>query len=202
MPELAVLTGDIVRSQRLSADALDAVFQAMSGAADRLETGTGQAGHFTRARGDGWQMVTLPRYALRAACLMRAAVRSEGKGLETRLALSIGAVDLRGKNLSVADGPGLVASGQTLDEMGKRQRIAFRDVPALCQAALILTGPAAARWTARQAQVVVHALSLPHQETSRIAQSLSLSQQGLQKFWSAAHVDALREACLAYEAAP
>lgn len=202
MQPLAVLTGDIVRSQRLATSDLDRVFAAMSQHAMALGRSTAQGAHFTRARGDGWQMVAAPSYALRAVFVMRAAVRACGKGFETRLAVSVGDGNVPGNSLAGADGPAFVASGQALDAMRKVRRVASASVPVAIASALPLAEAVSARWTPRQAEIALMALALPELPRPDMARALDLSQQAFQKHWSAAALVAVQDACCVAESLP
>ena len=195
MGSLAVLTGDIVHSQRLAPGELDRVFSSLAHHADLLGDGTGQAAYFTRGRGDGWQIATTPRFALRAVFLMRAAVRACGKGYETRLGLGVGMGNVPGPSLANADGPAFVASGQALDSMKKVRRIAAVDASAAITSALPLAEVVSGRWTPRQAEVAAQALGLPEKSRGDMAQALQLSQQAFQTHWAAAGLVAVLDAC-------
>lgn len=200
MADLAVLTGDIVRSQRLSRAALDDVFRSLDRNFNLLGRGVDVPSRLTRVRGDGWQAVTAPAYALRAVFLARAAVRLCAKGLETRIGVAVGPGRVHGESgLEDAEGPAFVASGHSLDHMRKSQRIVGADLPVPLATALPLSEAISNRWTARQAQVASHALMLPSPSREDVANALDLTQQSLQRHWSAAAIAEISDACQTLE---
>ena len=68
MIKAAILTGDLISSTAKRASDLDAAMQTLSAGAQEISQWSGSQNHFTRARGDGWQLdVTPPERALRAA---------------------------------------------------------------------------------------------------------------------------------------
>ena len=98
-----------------------------------------------------------------------------------------------------ADGAAFVSAANALENMRKTQRIGVGDAPVALAAALPLVEAVSARWTARQAEVVLHALALPAPSQAAVADALDLSQQALQKHWSAAAAPHVLAACHALE---
>lgn len=199
MQELAVLTGDIVGSQKLEPGGLDQAFAALEAVSKRLEASTSQDPHLTRIRGDSWQAVTPAPFALRAAFLYRAAVRSCGRAFETRLGLGIGPGDIRGQTLEDADGPAFVESGHALDTIRKSRRIVGSNLSYALTIALPLADRLSAGWTPRQAEIATHALSLPQPTHEDVADLLRISRQSVQRQWAVAHLEAIADSCLAAE---
>lgn len=197
--KLAVLTGDIVRSQKLEPGGLDLAFEALASVSKRLEASTSQNPHLTRTRGDGWQAVTPAHYALRAAFLYRAAIRSCGRAFETRLGIGIGFADIRGETLENAEGPAFIASGHALDTMRKSKRIVGQNLPPALEIALPLADRLSGGWTPRQAEIAIYALSLPQPTHDDVAGLLRIARQTVQRQWDAAHLEAIAESCLAAE---
>ena len=193
--ELAVLTGDIVASQKLQPAQLDAVFEALRQTAQGFVTFSELDACFTRIRGDGWQAVARPDFALRSVFLLRAAVRSCGNGFETRLALGIGEGEIRGSSLGDASGPAFVASGHALDRIRRARRVVGRDVGPVLEVSLPLADRLSGTWTARQAEVALYALRLPQPTREEVAQRLGVTRQTIQGQWEAAHLDAIAESC-------
>src|SRR6202012_891309 len=96
MTELyAVLTGDLVKSSKLTPVELDGVREAIFEAADQI--GAWQAGVIVGApefyRADAWQLLLSdPSKFLRVALYLRAALRRQ-KRWDTRIAIGLGGVD-------------------------------------------------------------------------------------------------------------
>ena len=127
----AVLTGDLVRSSRLTiADSKNA----MAGLR-RVAGEIGQqhpaavVGRIDTFRHDSWQLLLgQPALAFRIAVLMRAALKMESDAdtkYDTRVSIGIGRVELISKRrISDSRGPAFTDSGKGLDEL-VGQRLAF-----------------------------------------------------------------------------
>ena len=164
--DVAVLTGDIVRSSKLSGKDRPRLHSAISTAADDLRR------HFNAAipydidvfRGDSWQLlVSDPRQALRVALYFRARLRSQfdDAKVDTRIAIGIGGVDfLPESGVSTGDGDAFRRSGWAFEELGRSSRMAFSAAEnARCIDVVVrLVDHPATYWTARQAYAVSQAL--------------------------------------------
>lgn len=200
MQNWAVFTGDIVRSGELSAGELQHVFDALADTAQAVAGWPDSHTIFARFRGDGWQMTLPARYALRAALAMRAAVRTQGKGFDSRIGIGLGAAQINGNDLASADGPAFIASGRALDGLARGPRMSAPQGPAPLRSALPLADVIAQSWTPKQAQVAL-ALVAPSPPTQEaLAASLARSRQMIQKQADAAGVSALVQGCDVYEA--
>ena len=129
MQNWAVFTGDIVRSTDLGAQALSDVMDVLVETAQAIGNWPDSTSAFVRFRGDGWQMALPPLYAMRAALVIRAAVRATGKGHDTRIGIGIGAGTIVDGDLARADGPAFVASGHALDALTRTPRLAAPGAP-------------------------------------------------------------------------
>ena len=56
MENLAILTGDLISSTTRQASDVDAAMQTLAAGARDIAVWGGKKSHFTRARGDGWQL--------------------------------------------------------------------------------------------------------------------------------------------------
>lgn len=199
MQNLAVFTGDIVRSSDLGARGLSNVFTALEAAAQSIARWPDSMAPFARFRGDGWQMALPPHYALRAALSLRAAVRSTGKGIETRIGIGIGTGDISGDDLAGADGPAFVQSGHALDAIKRHCLLSAPEASPVLRAALPLADRIAQGWTPKQAQIVLHLLRPAPPTQEALANQLGSTRQLIQKQADAASVAALIESCEVYE---
>ncbi len=121
----AVLTGDLVKSSRLSVEmsrrAMDLI---KDGALKFAEIQPGSViGKVDTFRFDGWQLLLgKPELAFHAAVFMRSILKMEstpGSKLDTRVAIGIGPADSIVKDrISNSSGPAFTASGKALDVMG------------------------------------------------------------------------------------
>jgi hypothetical protein len=206
--ELAVLTGDLIRSTRQAAGVLDAAMQALAaGAAAMSGWPAGRPARFTRFRGDGWQcLAPAPASGLRAALFLRACLRAADLDLDTRVSVGIGPGTVpAGGDLGAAGGPAFEVSGRALDEMAKVQQLAlaWTEPPpcaALHGAVVALADEISRLWTARQAATMIDTLAPGDIPQQRIAERHGVSQQAIAKRLSAGGDWALQRALSAMEA--
>ena len=199
MQNWAVFTGDIVRSSDLEAGGLAQVFVALETAAQQIADWPDGVAPFARFRGDGWQMALTPRYALRAALVMRAAVRRTGKGRDTRIGVGVGAGELMGDDLAGADGPAFIQSGHALDTIKRQCLLAAPDSGQALRIALPLADRIAQGWTPKQAEIALHLLAPQPPTQEALAKQLGTRRQLIQKQADAAGIAALNESCTLYE---
>jgi hypothetical protein len=174
----SILSGDIVKSTRLSQAALD---DAMAVIHKTLQDRYLDSIHFTRYRGDGWQAASArPFDALEDAIAVLANLRVAG--FSSRIAIGIGTVDHLGTtDLSDARGPAFTASGHALDQMQRGQTLALAGeaISNEDKAITALLDERISRWTREQAEAVAKSLS-PHKTTDReSAKSLGITPQAM-----------------------
>lgn len=196
MTQLAVFTGDIVKSSEMETTMLDVVFENLRTGAEQIRGWDTSSVCFARFRGDGWQMAMSPHRALRGALVLRARVRAVGA--DTRIGIGVGDARMRGADLAAAEGPAFVASGHALDGMKRTQRLWAPD--GILAVVLPLADRIATGWTEKQAQTVAALLDPAPPTQEALAQSVGRSQQMIHKQADAAGLDALLAACAAFEA--
>ncbi len=203
---IAVLTGDIIGSTQLAPGDLTRAFDALSACADTQAEWHGEDLHFTRQRGDGWQVrLARPTFALRSALAFRAALRCEGKEFSTFMAVAEGmaAPALPDGNLNAASDPVFIDSGRLLDQLKTRylsNEMRHLDTGGI-GAAFILADYISQSWTPAQAAAIQPMLVPGEQPShSEIARALGKSRQAVSKalegagivaFWSS--LDAIEE---------
>ena len=205
----AVLTGDIVASQRLSAAELDRVRATVEEACAEVAQWAPELipRSVEFSRGDAWQvLLSDPSMALRAALWIRAALLFRC-GVDTRIAVGIGSVGLLAESLSLSGGDAFVRSGQALDGLS-HGRLAVVLPPSSPFAPWVdlvarLCDAMVGSWTHRQAELVHAALSPRSLTQSAIAAALvpPVSKQAVGKGLRAAHWDAVSQAIKTFEAA-
>lgn len=180
----AVITGDLVASSTLPDSRLDAAILALQDSAQNWAALNGAAHdlHFTRFRGDGWQiLIPQPGHALRIALMLSAALTAADTGLSTRLALGFGSVTrLPSGDLSAATGTAFLRSGRALDSMPRSQTWAVAGgtgLPLWIAASIPLAEWQAARWTKGQAAVVAEYLDPVHRRQEDRAARMGLTRQ-------------------------
>jgi hypothetical protein len=192
---LAVLTGDLIASQRLEPGRLDAALAALANAAADISRWAGCAGaRFGRFRGDGWQLaLPRPALALRAALSLRAALRAEGKALATRIAIATGPGSPPGPDINAETGPVYVASGRALDALRPPATMILAERGAL-GAAMRLADHVSAGWTQAQARAIRLALPPGSRTQAAIAAELGISRQAARQALVGAGLPALADA--------
>jgi hypothetical protein len=203
---LAVLTGDIIRSSRLSPQTLDAAMEALARGAAAMSAWDGaEPARFDRFRGDGWQcLAPSPAQALRATLFLRAHVRALDRDADTRICAGIGAGEVPGEGLASAGGPAFEVSGRGLDRMARAQQLAvdWADPPsdaAAAGAVFALADEISRLWTARQAELLIETLAPGDEPQERLAAQHGVSQQAVAKHLSRSGEWALRRAIAALE---
>lgn len=206
--QAAVITGDIVKSGALEAARFAAVMDALAEAAAAMSAWP-QAGtvRYERFRGDGWQLfLEHAGQALRAACVMRAALRAACEAAETRLAIGVGPATC-GASLGSSTGPAFERSGQALDGLASHRLWAWGGrlcVPAadtLADALIGLCDDRSQAWSARQAFHAGRLLDPEPLSLTALAEAESVSVQTVHTHFQRAGGHALREACTAFYSA-
>lgn len=194
---IAVLTGDLVRSTEMTPRDMVAAMDALGHTAQTIALWPGMGPlHFTRHRGDGWQVALPdPRFAIRAALLFRASLKVRGAEFDSAIAIATGVAEGPvGPDLNRETGGPFVLSGRALDDRrraprGKEPRLLLAD-PELAGgpvgAAVLLLDRVATGWTEAQAQALMRALPPDPPDVSAIAERLGKSRQAVAKALAAA----------------
>lgn len=179
----AIMTGDLVASRRATPAQVDAAMLALTSGAETLGRIWGITPHFTRFRGDGWQIyLSDPGLILDAAVHLFGSLRAADIGITTRAAVAVGQVETLGTTgLSDATGPAFVRSGDLLETMDKHSRLQIGgDVQQWHRAIFDLVDFQISRWTPAQAQAVILSLTTGFDRQSDIADHLQISRQAVQ----------------------
>jgi len=178
----AVLTGDVVKSRRLTVGRLGEARKTIAEAVHGFRAGRSEAfrGEPEFFRGDAWQLVLIePRWALRVALLTQAKLRSK-LNVDTRVSIGVGVAGyVDPKQVSLSTGEAFTLSGRALDAMTRNFDLtgALPDragaMALWLPVALRLCSGFVRRWTRRQAEIVGHALLLQNPEHELIARTLN-----------------------------
>lgn len=190
---VAVLTGDIVKSTKLSLPEREALFGALKAGASLISELQGEDVRFERFSGDSWQMLLVrPALALRACLLLRAYIRRESKSFETRISVGVGSIEpLSAEGLGASDGVAFQASGRELKKMLPKQYFTANSPD---KAVFILADGISQRWTVAQARVLALSLVFPRPTQETMAEYLGISRQSVGKHQIAAGEPALLSA--------
>ncbi|MDW4548819.1 hypothetical protein R5H32_05575 [Defluviimonas sp. D31] len=210
-PVVAVLTGDIVASRKHDRSQVDTAMARIAKTAAGFGQMAGADSRFTRFRGDGWQIV-LGRagWALRAALILIADLKTSGSGIETRISAGIGPWESLGTaNLSDASGPAFSVSGDLLEAMPRHRRLAIaggRDTAAHgtadrdWQAAIFdMAEWISSRWSQPQAEAMSMALGDGWTTQDELARRLGITRQAMHSRLTGAGYQAMENALAAIE---
>lgn len=203
------MTGDIVNSRAMRDSDLARAFDRLNDAAGVIATLQDAPLHFSRHRGDGWQIIlTDPRLYLRTALLFRATLRSLGAGVDTYLAAADqtapASAPRENTDLNTQTSPALVASGALLDTIKDiddfDMPIWAHDAGGAPGATLIFADAVSRGWTPAQACAAYHVLATKDVVTyTSIAERLGKSRQAVTKSLRGAKIDYITTALSALE---
>lgn len=191
---VAVLTGDLVGSQKAHPGQVEKAMQRIEATARDLSDLADADTRFTRFRGDGWQMVIGRAGLVLQACLIIIAdLRASGIGIETRISAGVGPFDTLGTaNLSDASGRAFYVSGRHLDLIPKHRRMVIaggrqspqgddRTGERDWQASIFdLAEWQCSSWTQAQAEAVAMALRQNLRTHQEMADRLGITRQAMQ----------------------
>ncbi|NIY81116.1 hypothetical protein HCZ23_16765 [Celeribacter sp. HF31] len=188
--KIAVLTGDLVNSTGLGPEKVERAFMALEDCAEmQAEWMGGQSLHFTRHRGDGWQVALAePKYALRSALCFRAALRALGEEFDSYIGIAEGDVEGEiGPDLNEETATVFAQSGEELEDLktSRHFRMAHHSLQAI-DAAIILADSIFQNWTPTQAETMKLAMSPEAMSFSQISEILKKSRQTVTKTLKAA----------------
>ncbi|MBP7142347.1 MAG: hypothetical protein KBA71_10600 [Opitutaceae bacterium] len=201
----AVITGDIVKSSRMSLSQRRWLASELKRAsiAVRRVFGTIVPLPLDQFRGDGWQiLVSQPARSLRVGLFLRAWLMAEAPDplhLDTRMAIGVGGVSLLpGSRVSGGDGEAFRRSGRALDRLREPRRLAlvWPDTSVPAAEALTVLAPVldalAQDWTAVQARALVGRLSGLTQERIVRGWPEAVTRQAIARILARAHWPAVR----------
>lgn len=192
----AVLTGDVVKSTRLTTQELGDMRDRVLAAIDEINRWAdglviGKPEFF---RGDSWQvLIGDPRYFLRISIFIRAYLRRFNREWDTRIAIGLGMVDqIEPDRISLSSGSAFISSGKQLDAMssslGFAVRHTFEDAKSLgwIEPLAALCSATVNHWSERQAGMMCHMLPFVSPTQTDLAAELQISKQAVSKALQAA----------------
>lgn len=203
---ICVLTGDIVRSSRLSRRELEALMRALAEGADMVRHWTSPASPpLERFRGDGWQLaLNEPHWALRAGLILRATVRMVSRSADTRIGFGIGSGEFA-SDLAASSGSAFELSGEQLEQLSGPGRWSFA-ADGMPSARLDLTAALftacegwSSGWTSKQAEAVALLIRPEEPAIVDVAERLGVRAQTVQDHFAKAGGKALLQVLHQYE---
>ena len=208
---IAVLTGDVVDSSRLTGDARTRLLEVLKGLTPVVrELAPGAVPlPIDVYGGDSWQLVlTRPSSALRIALLVRATLLAEvdpegTDPVDTRIVIARGGADfLSTERVSESEGEAFRLSGRTLADLSGRRMafvVAGRSHLSDWDVAVRLLDTLVQDWTAKQARTMVGALQGWRQDEIAALWSPRIAQPSVAGHLRAARWDAVDAAVRAFE---
>ncbi|MEO8231441.1 MAG: hypothetical protein ABI638_04115 [Ignavibacteriota bacterium] len=181
----SVITGDIVKSSKLSLEHHKLLVKVMKNSSKDLSKIFPDALKYEPElfRGDSWQLlIKQPELALSIAMFYRAYLKAKMQlsSIDARMAISIGTVDFIESSFGV--GNAYKISGKALDKKGKRKiRFVSDVIPNSDIIDLLIqnTDYISSKWTSRQSKIVL--LALQNMDQNTISSKLCISQQAVSK---------------------
>ena len=176
----AVLSGDIVSSQKLTTDQLERSISDVEMACNTIQYWPGVTKHgFARYRGDGWQLAfNVPAYALRAALYIQASLKSQNPTWATKIAIATGKGTMPDGDPNKGQGDAFVRSGRLLDNLPRVSLINHTDSHAL-SAVAILFGQISSGWKQAQARIIKEHLVPNAGPSIETAEKFSITRQAV-----------------------
>jgi transcriptional regulator with XRE-family HTH domain len=209
----AVITGDIIRSSSLPAEARSQLLRQLEQLFEDVDLYLSEQQQlaFEIYRGDSFQLLLeQPEQALLVAILLRAGLRSRQYGskgeplyADARLSIGLGEISYRAEQLGKSDGEAFRRSGRGLDNMRKRQGISistpWETLDEEMEVACILSEPIISRWTHPQAEVIYPYL-LQKRTQQELAEDFGITQGAIsQRLTEAGNIDAIKVFLHRYE---
>ena len=181
----SVITGDIVKSSKLSLDQHKQLIKVMRSCSKDISKVFPDALKYETElfRGDSWQLlIKKPELAFSIAIFYRTYLKAKMQlsSIDSRMAISIGTVDFIESSFGVGDAYKI--SGKALDKKGKRKIKFVSDILPNSDVIDLLiqnTDFISARWTSKQCKIVL--LALQNRDQKAIASKLRISQQAVSK---------------------
>jgi hypothetical protein len=177
---------------------------ALSETANDLSKFTDSALHFSRHRGDGWQVVlTKPEFTLRAALAFRTKLKALGKAFDSYIGIAegnhLGPIP---EDLNETMGQTFVDSGFALEQI-KNGRTEARMAPSVLhndiEALLTLFDFILNGWTEKQAEAIYLNLVSKGYFINVRAKELGITRQALEKRLKSAGANHVTDALLIWE---
>lgn len=181
----SVITGDIVKSSKLSIEQHKKLVRVMRNCSKEVQKVFPDALKYEAElfRGDSWQLlIKKPEEALNIAVFYRAYLKANMmiNKIDARMAISVGTVDFVESSFGVGDAYKI--SGKALDKKGKRKIKFVSDVIAEADFIDLITYNVdfiSSKWTGKQSKIIL--LALQNMDQSAIAVKLKISQQAVSK---------------------
>ncbi len=182
-----IITGDIVNSRAYSPDIwLKPLKEVM------IQYGS-QPLQWEIFRGDSFQLETSPEEALKAAMIIKSALKKH-KGLDVRAAIGIGDVSYRGKNLSESNGSAFIRSGECFEKLKKNGlaiETSWEELDNKLNVMFMLANRIMEDWPPKSAAVFQLAMEHPQENQEVLASMAGIGQSNISRGLKRAGFDEL-----------
>jgi hypothetical protein len=196
--KIAVITGDLVSSTALGREKVERAFAALKDCAETQADWHGAPLHFTRHRGDGWQVVLArPEMALRSALAFRAALRAEGSEFDSYMGIAEGELEGDvGPDLNAETAEVFELSGEALEttkaDLPQKITTSHSTIETAC---FVLADKLTRGWTPAQASTILPMLPPTHSPSQTdLARLHGKTHQAISKSLAAASFSEIDEA--------
>lgn len=203
---IAVLTGDIVNSTKLSESEYQLVTQSINGCCEVLKQKFNAK--WELYRGDGFQVsVATPEKSMLCAILLKTGLRkifSDGTPIDMTLSIGLGNQTVHSEKLGTSFGSAFVLSGQGLDHTPKGDlTIHIGEEFGVLSDTLSITTRFISHFLSqlsqKQAEVLYYYVLMSYPEQQVIAAQLSTSRQNISKHLSRAGAELIKDYLLYFE---
>lgn len=193
MNKIAVLTGDIVNSQRINEVNNEVLLDTLKAIFNEIATVKGVELPVEIWRGDSFQVIVQkPELAMEIAVLFRAGLRSkthvEGNKSElwdARIGIGVGDISYKASTVASSNGEAFVLSGSAFDVIDKSRYClnlmsSWNEMNAEMGVATALADVIISNWSKKQSEAVYLYMLYNHSQTE-LANQLRITQPALQK---------------------
>lgn len=182
---IAVITGDIIRSQSQS------TYQWASVLETHLSKLAASANHWQRYRGDGFQiLIEKPAQSIHAALMLKAGLQGFA-GVDARIGVGIGKVNQLSTKISDSHGQAFVLAGEALERLERGAdtlivKTSQPDFDKTLNLLLSLAGIAYNHWTKIEALTVYTRMQYPDLTQTQLADKIDTTQDAISRALSRA----------------
>lgn len=186
LPMTSIITGDIINSRQVNSKIwLPALKKTLSEFGKQPTT-------WEIYRGDSFQLEVNPTEALRAAILIKAAIK-QIKDLDVRLAIGVGKKDHKAKKITESNGEVFVNSGQAFEALSKKRTLSlctpWPEIDDQLTLAIDLALLTMNTWPANAASYIQVAIENPGLTQQQLSQKLGKSQGSISESLNRAGFD-------------
>lgn len=174
---IAVITGDIVHSRKLSSEIW------ISQLKEFLRKSLKSEQYWEIYRGDSFQIEVEVERALQLALSIKALIKSNTT-IDVRMAIGIGEKNFQGSKITESNGSAFVRSGESFDDLKNNTliiRSPFDEFDDYFNPVLRLVGFISSNWKPITAQTIFYALTHPDLLQKEIAEQLSKDKTTINK---------------------